>query len=1058
MLISLVPLAISLLVSLSASGTRLRQQSYNILSAVSNSVQIQVKDYLGLLETAMETFRSDKFIIDQLIGRLPLEEEGFVWNAAPINYYLTDSWRPLLPANQELSILDAAGVVIASSLPQHLGADMAQTPGFIHGSNGIYFDNITTVAGHTPETEYHRRLDGAATWAVAAPILDPGTGQLLAVLFVAMDPGVLTDLLLNYSAETDVTDVDHLQWDVHSHIIDRDGQVIASTRIDDGEFGLGNALEILPIDPADGTTAWNQPYRNYRNVKVLGHAHTIDRVGWVVVSEIDLRVASRPIRDLRYMALGGFLFVVLAILLIAASLTEKIIRPLYRIMGAHEALGAGNIEQAFLSQDQIPNDEIGALMTSHNKMLASLNKRSGQLQTALDSGQELITLLKRPFGEEELLEPALGSLCALVAARCAVMEVQPSEGEDAHRISFNTMSREMGLFLRNLPGTWAQELSADGILKLADLPPEILRRHNDLGQGPLSSFLSVPVISRQQHYGRIYLLEKEGHQPFDEEDVDHTIRFANSLALVLDNMALLRQLQASEERYRLLYEDSLVIVFQSTYDGQLIECNPRFYQILGYDSFEELAAINLGDLYYLPEDRITLLKNLEAKGKLENYEITLRDKEGNPRYFLNNLRRSGGPQDADRRLDGIMVEITGQKAAEQEKQRLQQQLMARHQSETIGTMAAGVAHEFNNLLMGMMSYAELGKMSPDSTPEHEEYFSNIISQSKRGAKMVSQILAFSRQAVLDMAPTDIGELLEPTINILSGYKTETQYRVEADDSVHQVLADRTQLQVIITNLALNGQEAMLNGGTLTFRLSDAQFDADQIPDDFDAEPGPYVCLEIIDSGTGIPEDLLHRIIDPFYTTKGPGKGIGLGLSQAYGVIRQHRGFLIIDSVLGAGTTVSILLPALSEELARDQAPEKGPASSASSPESHPVDGCILVVEDSEIVRNAARDLLEATGYRVLVASSGEEGLEIFRDNDDSIDLVLSDLIMPGVSGREVCQRIRQMSPDVRLVMFSGYVDAPDIVAMQEQGLIDGFLQKPFNAQEMDELFRSLLKQ
>lgn len=247
------------------------------------------------------------------------------------------------------------------------------------------------------------------------------------------------------------------------------------------------------------------------------------------------------------------------------------------------------------------------------------------------------------------------------------------------------------------------------------------------------------------------------------------------------------------------------------------------------------------------------------------------------------------------------------------------------------------------------------------------------------------------------------------------------------------------------------------GGTLTFAISRQEISGADIPASFDALPGEYICLDIIDTGVGIPEDMIKQVITPFFSTKPPGQGSGLGLSQAYGVVRQHNGFLTISSVVGAGTTVRLALPPVAP-----QAVSAGDRLQ-SAPSDVTPDGtfeghgeCVLLVEDSDLVRKAAIELLTSLGYETLAASSGEEGIEMFQQNSDQIKVVLSDLIMPGISGREVCHHIRRISPDVPLILFSGYTDSPEIAKMREEGIIDGFLGKPFSAREMGQLLKTIL--
>lgn len=1042
-----------------ASSNVLLDQAYQTLSVASRGKQLILEEYLLSLEKETSSLSGEPFLLEELESAVAKMDGGENWDFAPLNYYLTEKRRPAISEAYEVSIINPDGFVVASSVPGRLGRSFVGVDLFEHGRNGLYFSDHLRNESQRVKIPGQADSEKLPTWYITAPITSRKNGLLLGVLTLGIDPDILSELLTEQGATRVQNEVSQFLNEVTSTIINRDGDVIAST-ISSGEGrAAGPILGPLTSLALEDAGPHQASYENWQGVRVLGQVDNINMIGWRLVNEIEASVALRPVKQLGDLALGGFLFGLLTVILIAAYLTSRVIRPLYALMLANQALGAGDPDRAVIPMHKIPDDEIGMLMLSHNAMLADLQKRSGQLQIALDSGQELLTLLNRPGGGPAFLEPALRSLCDLLEAQFGMITLKNAFGQNEQQISINKAGPEKAPFIDKFPHQMLSPSDEDtmpAMMRTVDLPQEVHDYYRDHNLGKIHSFLCVPILSQDIQFGYVYLLEKEHGEYFNEEDDQRTIRFAKSLALVMENLNLIQRLQESEERYRSLYEETPVIVFQSTLEGQLLQCNPRFYKMLGYDSFEELAAINLNKLYYNPKDRMILLHELETKGSLHNYEIVLRDKFDKPRFFLNNLRISGGPAKEDQRLEGILLEITAQKNAEREKQRLQQELMQKHQSETIGTMAAGVAHEFNNLLMGIMSYAELGKMDPGASSEQQEYNSNIISQSKRGAKLVNQILAFSRQSVMNLSYTKLADLIEPTINILQGYQAGIQYERDIQKDVKQVLVDRTQLQVTITNLALNGQESMAQGGTLSFRLSNQSVGREEIPVEFDAPSGEYVCLEIGDTGTGIPEELLERIVNPFYTTKSIGEGAGLGLSQAYGVIQQHKGYLTIFSTVGKGTTVHIYLPVAPEnsEVALDSEYHK--PQMASYDDLSAKGECILLVEDSQVVRDAAARLLENLGYKVMLAKTGEEGIGIYEKNKNDIQLVISDITMPGASGKDVIQRIRTISPDVKLVLYSGYADAPEVAGLQEAGMIDGFIQKPFNLPEMGTLLRNLL--
>ncbi|MCH8327120.1 MAG: PAS domain S-box protein, partial [Candidatus Marinimicrobia bacterium] len=770
-LLSIIPVSVSIVMALNASKLALEGQTLNTLEAISNSMQSRLSAYLYNIEKELTVLINDPFLILQLEARTSRRGVDPDWDAGPLNNFLTENRRLLIPEAYELSIADTTGIVLTSSIPIHIGARFASTEIVEYAKTEIYMEDVFIAHEIIPESGPHVATGETAIWYLYGSVRSQPDGPAIALLMVSIDPAILSTLLQSTPEGTDDPGSPNFHRYSHSYVVNKSGLIIASTlpendRISSTIRALDSVVERAPSDPG-----WHAGYLNHRGQEVIGTAGTIEMMGWMVISEIPIEISLAPYRQLQRLAITGFTLIVLIVLGIATYLTNRIIKPLHRINLAHRALGEGNADGAIIPTEEIPQDEIGDLMFSHNEMVADLDKRSGQLQTALDSGQELLALLKRPTREQDFLSPSLESLCSIVDAQVALVILEQNAAIGPSHSYFCAGDYVAENVVTGLISELADSISAvapSELVRTHNLPESVLNDSSRKDLGAIHSFLGVPIISRSQRYGRIYLLEKSNRQAFDVDDEQRAIGFANSIALILDNMGLVEKLRDSESRYRTLYDDTPLMVFRSTIDGQLLECNPRFYELLGYSSFAELASISTAKLYYNPADRDILIKQLREKGHLENYQISLRDKQGNRKYFLNNLRISSPSDSADAVIDGILLEITAQRRAEEEKQALQAQLMEKHQTETISTMAAGLAHEFNNLLMGMMSYAELGRMSPATSPELTEYFSNIISQSKRGAALISQILAYSRQEIFTTSPTRMEELIEPAINILRG--------------------------------------------------------------------------------------------------------------------------------------------------------------------------------------------------------------------------------------------------------------------------------------------------
>jgi signal transduction histidine kinase len=368
-------------------------------------------------------------------------------------------------------------------------------------------------------------------------------------------------------------------------------------------------------------------------------------------------------------------------------------------------------------------------------------------------------------------------------------------------------------------------------------------------------------------------------------------------------------------------------------------------------------------------------------------------------------RRFGG-QGAARACVVVVRDVT----ADREAQRVAQQ---QGRLVAVGQLAAGIAHDFNNILMTIINSAELARRRAHDLEFVDRRLETIASQGERAAALVRQILDFSRQTSPQLQPIDLGQLVRETASLLERTLPETiRIATEIRPGVrHAVSGDPNQLSQVITNLAVNARDAMPLGGALVFAVANEHRDGAGVRP---GERGGWVVLTVRDSGTGMPADVRERIFEPFYTTKGPGQGTGLGLSQAYGIIQQHRGVVSVDSVPGCGTTFTIRIPALRGAVTADGG-EAAPSLPLGNGET------VLVVEDEAAVRAVLGAMLDDLNYRVLVAGTAEEALAIHARHADEVKLVLTDLVMPGVGGLGLLRILKSQVPGLPVVMMSGYL-------------------------------------
>lgn len=523
---------------------------------------------------------------------------------------------------------------------------------------------------------------------------------------------------------------------------------------------------------------------------------------------------------------------------------------------------------------------------------------------------------------------------------------------------------------------------------------------------------------------------------------DGTIKgYIGTLRDITEHKQAEAALQKSEENYRSIFDsanDALFIHHIET--GEIISVNQKMCDMYGYSKEEakhlSVEAISEGKPPYTQEDALKWIRRA-VDGEPQLFEWKARDKSGRVFWVEVNLKRAviGG----ENRLLGIVRDITDRKLAEEERNGLQDKLTQAQKMESIGTLAGGIAHNFNNILMGIQGRASLMMVDKDSSHPDYEHLNGIDQYVKGAVELTRDLLGFARGGKYQVKPTDLNALIKHENRVFGRTKKEISVHGKYEPDLWPVEVDRGQIQQALLNLYVNAWQAMPDGGDLYVQTRNVTLDDPQVQP-FEIAPGGYVRISVTDTGIGMDAETREKVFDPFFSTRGTGQGSGLGLASVYGIVKNHGGFINVYSERGEGTTFNLYLPAAQGEVAGEDA-RAGPGKMQLGK------GTILLVDDEDMILDVGPKMLERLGYRVLTAQSGKEALEVYQGRGDEIDLVVLDMIMPGMGGGETFDRMKALDEAVKVLLSSGYSINGQAKEIMDRGC-RGFIQKPFSLNDL----------
>jgi two-component system cell cycle sensor histidine kinase/response regulator CckA len=561
---------------------------------------------------------------------------------------------------------------------------------------------------------------------------------------------------------------------------------------------------------------------------------------------------------------------------------------------------------------------------------------------------------------------------------------------------------------------------------------------------PSLDWLGVPLKVGNNSFGVLAVQSYSGNVRFGDKEKEILQFVSQQLASAIEYKRNEEALRRSEARYRSLVQSAVYGIYRSSLEGRFFDVNPALISMLGYDSAEEVLALDPKlDVFVDASEQMRVMAEFRRGARLDNVEVRWKRKDGSAITVRLSGRVVNNPEETAEVVEIIAEDIT-------ERRVLENQFRQAQKMEAVGRLAGGVAHDFNNLLMVISGYAEV---LLEHTRKNDPLYTKIeaIHQATdRATTLTRQLLAFSRKQLLELKVVDLNLIVEDIKRLLRpliGENIELQTQLAPD--LGRTRADAGQIEQVLMNLVVNSKDAMPNGGKIIIQSANARLNHEDVRREYSyIHPGLYVVLSVTDTGEGMDKETQLRIFEPFFTTKEKGKGTGLGLSTVYGIIKQSGGYVLVQSEPGQGTTFRIYLPRVEDAL--EPVGTLGTSSSQNGGSE-----TVLLVEDEESVRQLVRETLESKGYKVLEADNGEAALRIVSNYSDKIDMLITDVVMPGMSGRELSARLCASRPQTKVLYLSGYTED----AIGHEGVVDpdtAFLQKPFTLQMLSRKVREVL--
>ncbi|HAP67106.1 MAG TPA: hypothetical protein DCQ99_04730 [Nitrospinae bacterium] len=952
-----IPLIIVFLYNYNKNTKYIKEDAIRDLANAESVYEGLIYQFLEKAENRVQDFSSDGYIKDEAQKIL----EGQKSSVKILSDYISKNKLTLDNAINTISIMSLDGKVLTSTNTSTIGNDFSSEEFFLRGKDGI--SAASSENGTSGLTEI----------VASAPLANISTGTPIGVIASFIHTSELNKVL--EKTMTGEHDIEHgvlplteeKDDNIEVYLVNYNKRFIIKPVFVRDEV-LNLKVDTLPVNKCiKSNEEFAGFYKNHRNVDVAGASVCLPQMKWVLLIEADTNNILAHTKEIgRNIAITAFIVAgIIAVLF--TVFYEVVVKQIRKISVGAEKIAGGNYNITIPIES---GDEIGMLSRSFNKMASDIDRRTTALEESEKNLNEAQQIAKLGSWDWDVVKNILYWSDEI----------------------YNILGLNKGEF------TITYEAFINYVHP--DDRELVKRTIHDALYNKKAYVVDYRILLRD---GREKIVHGQGVVAFN--DMDEPIRLLGTIQDITERKKMEMFQLELQRKYEELINSLNVGIFNVDVAGNILEINNACVSMAEAPSREELVKHNILDLLRDRNKFKEIVDRLSKGDIIRDEEIEFITLKGNKIWTsVSTILKKD--KKGNTYLGGIIENITDKKAIED-------QLKHSQKLEAVGILAGGIAHDFNNILSAIMNYGNLLLMKRGGDETTKKFAEQIVSASEKGASLTKGILAFTRKQVINPQVVDLNEIIERTEKILMRLINEDiEMNINLADRALNVNIDEVQIDQILMNLATNARDAMPNGGKITIGTSLYEINGEFIRTYGYGNPGSYAMISFADTGIGMDEETIKKIFEPFFTTKGLGKGTGLGLSISYGIIKQHNGFINVFSELGNGTEFNIYLPLTTQE-AKERKPIEVITTISGSE-------TLLLVEDNSLVRDTTRVILEEYGYKVIEAVDGEDAVQKFNKNKDNIKLIISDMIMPKKSGKEVYEEIKKISPDVKVIFVSGY--------------------------------------